>query len=277
MEDVAYCIPTRDRSSKQITLENLPRLIQRNVYLGVDEEEYKDHKKYLKLVREILVFPKKWGKYDGGASDKKQWMAEQISKRYMFILDDDLSFYIRKKGKLIKATKIEIYKGFKILNEWMTKDKLAHVSMSCREGNNRISESFTELSRGIRVVGFDLKIIKEEGIKFNRLILMSDFDSTLQLIELGYKNRILYDYAQGQRKSNDEGGCSIYRTPDTMKQAAMSLHRLHPKYVKVEEKKTSKPWAGFDTPVRTDVTVFWKKAFSGQRKKKGITESLKGG
>lgn len=276
MKNTAFCILTRGRADRQTTLHNIPTSLRSKTYLVVDAKEAKEHKEYNHLVRKILIMPKGWGNFDGNFSDKKQWVSEEIKERYLFILDDDLTFNYRDHGKLMKADKVDTRRGFKILSEWLNKG-FAHVAMSPREGNNRVTESYTDNSRAMRVCGFDLKVIKKEGLKFNRTILMADFDITLCLLELGYPNRVLYDWANGQRKSNDEGGCSIYRTPDTMKQAAMSLHRLHPKYVKVEQKKTSKPWAGFETSVRTDVTVYWKKAFSGHRKGKGITDLLKGG
>jgi len=90
--------------------------------------------------------------------------------------------------------------------------------------------------------------------------LMADFDATLALLKKGLPNRILYSHANGQRKSNDAGGCSLYRSPKAMKDAALELARLNNGLVKVQKKTTSKPWAGFKTNERYDVTVYWKKA-----------------
>ena len=164
---------------------------------------------------------------------------------------------------------------FRILRENL--NKFAHVALSPREGNNHVEEDYRDVSRAMRVCGFDLEIIKKERLHFNRLQLMADFDITLQLLELGYPNRVTYNYANGQRKSNDEGGCSLYRTPETMTKAANMLHTFHPKFVKVQVKKTAKPWAGFDTRERTDVTVYWRKAyeFGLSKTKKGIRSFLK--
>jgi hypothetical protein len=66
------------------------------------------------------------------------------------------------------------------------------------------------------------------------------------------------DYAWDQSKSNASGGCSLDRTPETMADAAMTLHRCHPSSVKVVTKEAN--WAGMQT--RTDVTVQWKKTLS---------------
>ena len=148
---------------------------------------------------------------------------------------------------------------FKILENWLINNNFAHVAMSVREGNNFVINPFVENSRGIRIVGFNVSILKQ--IKINRMLLMADFDTTLQLLELGYSNRILYTHAQAHKKSNDIGGCCLYRTPEAMKKSAFKLQELHPNFVTVKKKITKKPWSGFKTNERYDVTIQWKKAF----------------
>lgn len=278
MKNTAFCILTRGRSGRQITLSNLHPKLRKYTYLVVDEDEYNDHKKYANRVKKILSFPSNWGDFDGNFSDKKEWTARNIKERYLFFLDDDLKFDRRKSGKLSTARKLETLRAFRIMTNWMQEDNFAHVALSPREGNNRVESDFLEVTRAMRVCGFDLEVIKKHKLNFNRIILMADFDIALSLLELSYPNRVLYSYANGQRKSNDEGGCSLYRTPKTMREAANTLKKLHPKFVKVQEKITKKPWAGFETNKRTDVTVYWKKTFeyySQQRSKKGITTFLK--
>ena len=275
-------ILTRGRPDRQITLGNIPKLLKRKTYLVVDKDEYKDHKKYKRQeLAGILLFPKKYGNFiidrSGNFSDKKQWVAEYCIKekiKHMFILDDDLSFNIRKKGKLLKAKNSEVVKAFYQLEEWL-KDGIAHVSLSAREGNNWVEEDYQEIGRAMRVCGFDTNVIKKHKLLFNRTILMADFDITLQLLELGYPNKILYSYANGQRKSNDKGGCSLYRTPEKMTEAANSLKRFHPKFIMVKKVKTNTPWVGFNTNIRTDVQVSWKKAYKyGLSRRKGLTTFL---
>lgn len=53
-----------------------------------------------------------------------------------------------------------------------------------------------------------------------------------------------------------------------MDEAARQLHDLHPKYVRVEKRKTTKAWPGFDSKIRTDVTILWKKAYADGVSKK---------
>ncbi|HUU86364.1 MAG TPA: hypothetical protein VMX17_01255 [Candidatus Glassbacteria bacterium] len=273
---INFFILTRGRVGRQITLSNLPRSIRKKTYLVVEKDEYQEHRgEKMHDIAGILKFQKQWGNFvldgSGNFSDKKQWTAEYCLKkdiRYMVLLDDDLKFDARKEGKLKPAKNKDVVKAFKQLHEWM-KDGFAHVALSAREGNNWVEEDYIEVGRAMRVCGFDVKVLEKHNLKLNRTILMGDFDITLQLLELGYTNRILYSHANGQRKSNDEGGCSLYRTPEKMTEAANILKVLHPKFVTVKQVKTSKPWAGFDTKVRTDVQVSWKKAYEyGVSKKK---------
>lgn len=275
-------ILTRGRSNRQTTLSNIPKALKKKTYLVVDKDEYKDHRKYRRQnLAGILCFPKGYGNFiideSGNFSDKKQWVVEHCIKekiRYMFILDDDLKFSIRKDGKLPNAEQSEVIKAFSQLENWL-KNGMAHVALSAREGNNWVEEDYQEAGRAMRVCGFDTRIIKKHKLLFNRIILMADFDITLQLLKLGYPNKILYSYANGQRKSNDKGGCSLYRTPERMTEAANSLKKLHPKFITTKKIKTNKPWAGFNTNVRTDVQVSWKKAYEyGLSRKKGLTTFL---
>jgi hypothetical protein len=283
MSNWAIFILSRGRAGRQITIQNLPRLLLRHTYLVVEDNEVGDYGQWEKYVKDIIPFPEDWGRWQiegyGNFSDKKQFTAEWCMERgirYMLLMDDDLKFDVRRDGKLKPAFRLDTYKGVQLLLKWMIRDKYAHVAMSPREGNNWEENDYQIAGRAMRVCGFDLKVVKKHKLKFDRTRLMADFDITLQLLELGYPNKLTYVYANGQRKSNDDGGCSLYRTPERMKEAAEDLHHFHPKFVTVKKKKTSKPWAGFDTNVRYDVQVSWKKAYQyGKGQKSGITKFLK--
>lgn len=282
MDNLAVCILSRGRADKQITLKNLPMSIRRNAFLIVDEDEHHEYKKlHKRRISNILSMdPLDRGhNFGGNFSDKKEWTAKIMHKngyQYIFFLDDDMYFCARKNGKLVKAETRDVRRIFEILYLHMEENDYAHVALSPREGNNRVDSNHIENSRAYRFCGFDLDVIHKEKLKFNRTLLMADFDITLQLLELGYKNLVMYNYANGTSGSNAAGGCSIYRSPDTMTEAAHALKSLHPKFVKVETKTTAKPWAGFDTNERTDVTVYWKKAYTyGKGQKKGIKSFLK--
>lgn len=278
--EYAIVIITRGRPDKQITLKNLPPRVRKTVYLVIDEDEKKEHLQYKNQVHRIEEMPRKHPnhKFNGNAWDKKDWIARKLYDegiRYIFFLDDDMKFFIRRNEKLRKAKSLETRRIFLILFEIMKIEEFVHVALSPVEGNNRESAPYKDNARAYRFCGFDLEAVFENNLEFNRIILMSDFDMTLSLLELGYPNRVVYAYANGTPGSNKKGGCSIYRTPETMKIAANELKRLHPYFVKVEEKMTKKPWAGFKTNKRTDVRIFWKKAYLfGKDRKNGLRKKL---
>ncbi len=278
-----YYIPTRDRAKRQRTLRNMPKGLLFKTYVVCEEDQYDDYVKHNEDIinrRRIIPFPPEWGNFivDGYGcfSDKKQWILEGSDADYIFFLDDDLAFDYRTGSSLRKAGPQQVSEAFRIMRKWLQANNMAHVALSAREGNNRVEEDDIIVGRAMRVCGFDANLLRKHDLKLNRVQLMADFDITLQLLEMGWPNRILYKYANGQRKSNDKGGCSLYRTPKLMKHAAFALKDLHPKYVKVNKKKTSQPWAGFDTNVRYDVMVYWKNAFKwGRAQKTGIKNFLR--
>src|SRR5438552_1439496 len=89
---------------------------------------------------------------------------------------------------------------------------------------------------------------------------MQEFATTLQLLRTGRKNAVIFYYAQGQRGSNSEGGCSIYRTPETHDRICRQLAKLHPGIVRLKEKQNKHSQRGFGT--RTEVTVQWRAAYA---------------
>ena len=279
-----YYIPTRDRAGDQKTLRCLPKQILKNTFIVCEKNQrrkYILHCKDILPKKNIIPFPQKIGRFliDGYGcfSDKKQWIIENTDSNFLFFLDDDFNFSVRKKSKLIRANKAEVGKYLNIMKDWMELEGLAHVGMSARGGNNRVKQSFIESTRGTGVVGFNISIIKKENIKMNRLILMSDLDTTLTLLEKGYKNKVTYDCAYDQKGTNTDGGCSKYRTEKTMKESAFKLQSLHaPGIVNASLKKTKHVWSGFDTNKRWDVTIQWKKAYKQglMSRNKNITDFL---
>jgi len=265
-DNIDIYITTRGRPGRQVTLENIPKSLLPYVSLVVDKTEYYSHKKKYSEKVAIICFSKGTG--TGGLSEKRQFCLEHTSKKYLVLLDDDLRFYTRDKDrKLIIAKEKDIKKMFDLLFVWMEKG-YAHVGVSPREGNNWVTEDYIKVGRMMRVLCFNVEVLRKEKIRFDRLLLMSDFDVVLSLLEKGYPNIVSFIYANGHRGSNDKGGCSFYRTPELMEKSAKKLKKLHPKILKVITKETKKPWMGFNTKKRIDVNISWKSAYSLGKKLK---------
>jgi hypothetical protein len=162
-----------------------------------------------------------------------------------------------------------------LLYKWL-RDGFVHVGISSRNGNNRIEADYVDVARMNNAYAYDREAVLACGARFDRLKVMEDFDITLTLLEKGYPNRVTYEYAWGQRRSGDEGGCSLYRNDEMQREAALELARLHPGLVKIVEKESKEAWGGFESSTRTDVNIQWKKAFErGSRTGKGIMEFVR--
>lgn len=271
-------ISTRGRASKKLqsTWGLLPKNSNKK-FVVVPEEKKWFVKNYGKDC--CLVLPKSLR----GISDSRHWIMEQARGPYVIHCDEDLVFNIRDDElKIKKATTKQIKDMLVLLLSWF-EEGIAWVGVSTRAGNNRVTEDYLECTRSFAFYGYNKDIIKKEGIRFDRLPLMHDFDVTLQLLEHGYKNRVSFRYCHNEiGGSNAPGGCSIFRTPKLIKKAAIGLAKLHPGVVKVKAKISKSSWQGMEKKkgtngtVRTDVNIQWKKAYKPrERKKSGVTDFLK--
>jgi hypothetical protein len=203
-------------------------------------------------------------------SQKRQWIMDQATTPYVMMLDDDLAFSVRGGHgvKLRRAIPEDVDKMLRLLLGWLVEDGFAHVGVSARAGNNRIPTEWKDISRMTGAYAFSKAELCRVGARFDRIPLMQDFDVTLTMLRAGLPNRVTYKYAYNQRGSNAEGGCSTYRTPELMRQAAERLVALHEPFVRVVEKRTKTSWQGMPRDkdgytVRADVKVQWQKAFKG--------------
>jgi hypothetical protein len=142
----------------------------------------------------------------------------------------------------------------------------AHVSVSAREGNNRAGVGEAPLvslnTRTLRVLAYRTEefLRAEHG----RVPVMEDFDVNLQLLRAGHSNACASFWAQGQRMTNEAGGCSTYRTHELHEGAARRLAELHPGLVRLRQKQNKTDREGFGT--RTEVTISWKAAYADGRR-----------
>jgi len=248
-------IPTRGRPRNQVTLEFFPKSMVEHgtVVLAIDEDEKDQYDKYPDVPK--LVIPA----FVKGISAKRKYIVEQSTDPRIVMLDDDLRFYIRKSPTdwhLRYLEPDEYYALFGLLDEWMDHG-YAHVGISAREGNNRVEDLSVENTRYMRVLGYNLEAFPST-VEWNRTQVMEDFDISLQLLRKGKACKVSYYYAQGQKSSNADGGCSEWRTIDVHNAGAERLNELHPTCVKVVEKQTKTAWNGLP---RKDVIVGWKKAY----------------
>ena len=246
-------IPTRGRYI-QTTYNSLPPEIQKEVAFVVSHKEDPEN----------LPEGAKWvHSHTDGIAAKRQWIIDNSPDKCI-MLDDDLVFATRRDDdptKFLPSTGYDIVRLFSNIDGLL--DRFCHVGVSCREGANRDTVDTVVNSRILRVHGFGADVLRREGVRFDRLEFMTDFDVTLQLLEKGYANIRINWIVQNQKSSNAPGGCSLYRTIDKLRESAIELMRLHPQFVKLVEKETKGAWNG---QPRTDVRIAWKAAFDSAGK-----------
>ena len=260
-------IPTRGRTDRQSTWDELPVSLKENTVLVCPAEEMEAH---TKLGRNVLPCPVE------GIIRKRQWILDNCQERFMAMLDDDLIFLRRKSPAAWNLRRCEpddvldLFAWAQSLGE-----DYAQVGVSPRQGNNRFYPDDVVLNN--RVTNFhvyDVPMIKSLGIRFQDpffpdTFTMEDFAVSLSLLEAGYPNAIITDFAWDQFGSNTSGGCSLYRTRDTQAESAHLLALRHPGFVRVTEKETKGGWSGVANGdgaalhggIRTDVVISWKKAY----------------
>lgn len=203
---------------------------------------------------------------------QRQWCMEHFGGKYKYIwlMDDDLKFFHRKDGKLHQAHKEHIEVMFELVR--LSLDFAPMVGISTRLGNNRVSAEFEEINRVTRCYAMDSAVYKSVGCRFDPIdyFVAEDFHVALCFLNKGYKNRILYSFAQEDGGSNKGGGCSLYRTAEVQKRTSLWMTANHPE-VRIKA-KPSKNWNNMeglkgDQQYRVDMIVGWKKAYKPRPEK----------
>lgn len=270
MNKLGIFIPSYRRKNKQPTFEAIPQSWIKNTFIVVDRKDSIPYKRRYGI-KNILVCP------EDGISKTRQWILMNSIYPYALMLDDDMQFNMRANGKLIQCGSKDMKSMFNLLQSWLD-DDFVHVGISQRFGNNRIEEDYVEITRMNNAYAYNCKVMKmlykKYGIGFseleekhNKRFVMEDFMVTLQLLRLGYKNRVTYKFCWSQKQSGDEGGCSLYRTSKMQELSAKTLAQEHPGLVRVVQKESKVQWKGFDSKTRYDVQIYWKKAFKKGRQK----------
>lgn len=245
-------ITTLGRVNAQPTRRWLP-----NAQLVVQQHEAW---KYGDRYGELLVLPD----HLHTLAPTRQWLLENLTDEKIVLLDDDLDFLVRRTDDPTKFRQPRPGDAEEMLAELDSAlDTYAHVGLGTREGGNRNTEERMYATRIMRFHAFNLPKVREAQARFDRVVVMEDFDITLQLLRAGHCNCLLNRWAHGQRGSNAAGGCSAYRTMDVQTESAVKLQQFHPDFVRLVTKQTKCAWNGQE---RTDVTVQWKRAFASSGK-----------
>lgn len=248
-------IPTYGRSDNQVTWNNLPTAVKFDTKLVVQHREAGKYENY-----PTLILPE----HIQSIGPTRQHLVDNYGP-YIIMLDDDLDFAVRRSDEPTKfrpAGDEDIHRMLEVMVQSLL-EGYPLVGISAREGANYDTSQFKYNTRQMRVHGIKTDFFRDAKIRFDRMEFMEDFDVILQLLEMGFTNRVLNGWVHNQRGgSNAPGGCSSTRTLERHNEAAKALQQLHPKYVTLVNKAGGN-WGGD----RIDVRIAWKKAFEDGCKK----------
>ena len=210
-----------------------------------------------------------------GIAATRQFIGELASyarEPCFMMMDDDLKFMVRQSSSVWKLRQAEALDVTHML-QWVEVllDDYAHVGVSTRQGNNVGPRGVltgpppltVDCVRTLRCLAYRTDEFLE--CEHSRVPVMEDFDVNLQLLERGHMNTRVHYWCQDQRVTGEAGGCSEFRTHEMQDAAARRLVELHPGFVKLRMKK-NKTQAPGDFNERTEVTVYWKKAWQSSQR-----------
>lgn len=265
---IGIYIPSRGRAGQVRTLAYIPNSMLINTHIVCTRGEGVAYCAHYR--QPSPATPQPWvieaPKSVTNIGAKRDFIVQHAAKQgysHIIMMDDDLKFARRRVDdptKFLPFAPTRMHHETKLmLNEMFTLlCTHAHVGIVSREGANRHTAATLTNHRMMRVLGYNIDVLRQHKIKFTRLPLMEDFDVTLQLLRAGYPNAVITGYTNDQNNSNAPGGCSTYRTGQLQAEAAHKLAALHPGFVKVVTRPDKGGWGG----ERVDVQVAWKKAFA---------------
>lgn len=253
-------VVSRSRFNRSDTLERLGEFANQCI-LVVPNRQVKNYRSLAaRYDCNLIGCPK------DGIALTRQFCGNLCKSGKFLMLDDDLKFYRR----VSKSDWHLKYPGdLGITVQGMLKqvesllDNYAHVAISAREGNNRLPYPGVECSRPLRALAYR----REEFLRVShgRVAIMEDFDVTMQLLRMGYKNFILSYWSQGQITTQMEGGCSDYRTHELHAENVRRFAELHQGFVRLREKKNR---SGGEFGFRLEATIYWQRAWESSQDNK---------
>lgn len=261
-------IPSRGRAHNCDTINNLPPELYDNVWLFVLESEAAAYQKSNENLWYGKVHIVCASTSEDKISEKRRKMVDYMLKvygmDYFWMMDDDLKFFERR-NEYTGDTRLKIlssldFDGFQnMFDAFESKvnlepDRFCALGISMRQGNNNLKPDGDFNTRLIRCGMYRSRAFLD--CEHNRLRYMGDFDVMLQMLKMGYDNYVTAQFSQDHVGTNAKGGCSNERDENAMEESANGLAALHPDCVVTKQKQNK----GGKLAVRTDVTVYWKKA-----------------
>lgn len=176
------------------------------------------------------------------------------------VVDDDLGIRRRTKNGQIRACTYEdVLDLFRTIVKCVKDMGYFHGGISaCQVHNAALESTPTALLENTRCGGFAFyvpEVLRKHKIDYTQANEAEDMHAQLTLLKKGVKNVQLWEWCYDQ-KTQAKGGCSTYRTVESVRQAALNLQKLHPDCIKLTE-KFSKTW---NAPVYS-IMAYYKRAY----------------
>jgi len=245
------------------TLKWIPKGLYKDVVMIVRQEEQDWYIKCLRWAIDHGLYVHPIESVTGIADTRRVigLIAESMGEFNFCTMDDDVCFATRKSEEVTNLRPSEAVDMIDMLCELDRQTQsYAQVGISLRQGNNNVGFGpkplLQENTRAIRVCAF--QTMPFNRCEHGRVRVMEDIDVSLQLLSRGYKNAVLYHWAQDQKETNAPGGCSTWRTHEVHEEAAVKMSELWPGICTLRD-KVNKTGGSFGS--RKEITVQWKKAY----------------
>lgn len=231
-------IPTRGRTSSQLTLDRLPELLHKNVTLVCPHTEVDEIMANYPTVS-VLAQPETVKTI----SKKRAWIAEFAGKQpepFWFQMDDDLYMSVWNGSKHVTvkndpAATEAFYT--KTLPELIQKYECLGFGTKGFALPGGVRENY---HLGF-VFGFS-KILASK-LSWSRVKFYEDIDYTLQVLKLGVTNALTYDLVVDQKAAGAAGGISDERNAENARVALLKLIELHPGLVSEKPPSGQHPYS----------------------------------
>ena len=188
--------------------------------------------------------------------------AKKLGYKKILMLDDDINLLVRRAADNWQLRYTEDNEPMDMISDvsnWLD-NGYSQVSLGAREGNVRLGlggrDKVIDFYRGMRANAFHVDEFL--ALEHDRVPVMEDFDISLQLLRSKRKTCVTVYWATGQRATNTEGGCAIWRTHQLHEDAVYKLMDLHPGYVSPRIKENK---GGGEFGTRVEATIQWKRAY----------------
>jgi hypothetical protein len=214
-------IPSRARPDAQITAHALQHssvdyLIVRTPH---DDTTYSDEHPQILTSGDVVDI-----------ASKRNWIMQAFAGQKILVIDDDITFHRVLDGCAFPAGAEDIRRMLRVIEERL--DDFAHLGVARRYMIQSQPQPYVVNKKPKSVNAYNLALFPDPVPQF-RLKACSDIDYTMQLIASGRSCVIVTEYCYTEADYMAPGGCSVWRTKQTIHEGMTKLAELWPRYVRL--------------------------------------------